>query len=313
MKPAKVLLAGLALTLVLSWAGAALADSYMVLSTGTEKWFSALNTRDDSEPLRMHTVMERYEGAIYKMHRETLLGRQVIAEEDRLFSRNTEGDILFHGILQDRVYSDPILWVDAPLEVGKTWFEHRPAVEGSTDPDNLIHFGFAVVDNKPVTCPLGTFDCFRVVLWTLYPDGQVDSCLFWYNDTCGLVRCCLEDDHDFSLVKVIPSDNSTDYDIEDPLPASELLGGLLGAPNPAKPSTSISFDLKSAAQVDVEVYDISGRLIKRLAQGEFMAAGPASILWQGVDEQGRPVASGTYLFRVKAGPEVSTSRVTLVR
>ena len=77
--------------------------------------------------------------------------------------------------------------------------------------------------------------------------------------------------------------------------------------------TDISFELKQPVAVDVEVFDISGRLIKRLAQGEFMPAGPVSIRWQGNDEQGQAVASGTYLYRVKAGQTVSTNRITLVR
>lgn len=313
MKSVRFILSCLALTLVLSWTGVAFAENYMFLTSGTEKWFSANDSRDSSELLRMHTVVSPYQGGIYKMRRETLLGRQIVTAEDRLFSRNTEGDIYFHGILQDRVYADPILWVDAPLEVGKSWVEHRPVVEGGTEADEMIHFGFAVLDRKPVTCAAGIYDCFRVFLWTLHPDGQLETCLFWYNDTCGLVRCCLEDNHDFSLVKILPGDNFTDDEMDDPFLQDGVLGGLLGVPNPAKPSTSISFDLKTAARVDVEVFDISGRLVKRLLQGTSLPAGPASVLWQGVDEQGRPVASGTYLFKVQAGPDVSTERVTLVR
>lgn len=313
MKTTRITLSCLVLTLLLSWTGSALAENYMFLTSGTEKWFTANDTRDSSDPLRMHTVISRYQGDIFKMHRELLQANQVVTAEDRLFSRNTDGDVFFHGILQQRVYHDPILWVDAPLEVGKTWFEHRQVTEASADSDGMVHFGFTVLDSKPVACPLGTYDCYRVFLWTLHPDGLVETCVFWYNNTCGLVRCCLEDTHDFSLVKMLPGDNSTDYEIEDPLPEGGLLGGLLGVPNPAKPMTTIAFDLKSAAQVTVDVFDISGRLVKSLAQAEFMPAGSRSLLWQGVDEQGRPVASGTYLFRVKAGPEVGTGRITLVR
>ena len=149
----------------------------------------------------------------------------------------------------------------------------------------------------------------------IYPNGSVENSSFWYNDHCGMIRCFISNAPKYQMQKSILNPNIGPEElIPHKLNSDESpLGGVWGAPNPANPMTTISFELKQPTAVDVEVFDISGRLVKRLAQGEFMPAGPVSIRWQGKDEQGQAVASGTYLYRVKAGQAVSTNRITLVR
>ena len=123
----------------------------------------------------------------------------------------------------------------------------------------------------------------------------------------------MQDRTEYKLVKVIPGDNSDpDENIHNP-GHDDLPMGILGVPNPANPRTTVTFELSQPAQVSLDVFDISGRLVKRLIQDEFLAAGQVSRRWQGNDEQGRTVASGTYLLRLKAGNSLSTSRITLVR
>jgi hypothetical protein len=313
MKTVSIILSCCILGILLLSASAAQASSYVNLTVNTEKWFNTVSW-SDTAPQRMHTVISPYQNGLVKMHREILQGQQVLSAEDRIFSRNSAGDVFYHGKLPEQLYEDPILWVDAPLTVGQTWKESRPVPANPGDVDTQIHFVFAVLEEARITCPAGAFECFRVFLSEIYPDGRVENCNFWYNQHCGIVSCSLQDSPVYQLVKAFV--NNHDGDGIDPHftdPEAGLLGGLTGVPNPANPMTSINFELKSAAAVDVEVFDISGRLVKRLAQGEFMAAGPVNLRWQGTDEQGRQVASGTYLFRVKAGQTVSTNRITLVR
>lgn len=313
MKPVCKILSCFALAILLLSASAAAASKYMDLADGAEKWFTMLGT-DDTHPYRMHTVASTYPGGLFKIQREIWYGQQVISTEDRLFDYNTEGDIFYHGNLQDGIFLDPVLWVDAPLTVGKTWKDSSTEIGGHDYSNTTIHYVFAVLDQEIVTCPAGTFKCFRVYLSEIFPDGTIESCYFWYNDRCGLISCCLPDNSLYRLRKYIPGNSTApDEEIHNPVPGEAIIEGLLGAPNPAKPMSSISFELKDAAQVEVGVFDISGRLVKRLVQGEYMSAGPVSIRWEGTDDQGRTVASGTYLFRIKAGQTVSTKRITLVR
>jgi flagellar hook assembly protein FlgD len=75
------------------------------------------------------------------------------------------------------------------------------------------------------------------------------------------------------------------------------------SPNPLNPSTTISFVLSRPGSVRLDVYDVSGRLVKALAN-EFMGTGPHSVGWDGTSRQGARVASGVY-FYVLQTPELT--------
>lgn len=86
------------------------------------------------------------------------------------------------------------------------------------------------------------------------------------------------------------------------LPAEFRLYG--NYPNPFNPSTTIRFDLPEMAIVSLRVYDIKGRQVARLVDAE-LDAGYHSIVWDGTDELGVPVASGVYICRLSAVPAAS--------
>jgi hypothetical protein len=89
--------------------------------------------------------------------------------------------------------------------------------------------------------------------------------------------------------------------------------GIVGvAPNPFNPKTTISFYVPEAGQVDVAVYDISGRMIAKLVDGS-VAAGEHSVTWTGMDTRGSRVASGVYFFRMRTGSVVDVKRGILVK
>lgn len=84
-------------------------------------------------------------------------------------------------------------------------------------------------------------------------------------------------------------------------------------PNPFNPRTSIRFDLPQATSVSLKVYDVAGHLVRTLADGLMMPAGRREVGWQGCDDSGRPLASGTYHCRLEAGSFMATMRMALVR
>ncbi len=84
------------------------------------------------------------------------------------------------------------------------------------------------------------------------------------------------------------------------------------APNPFNPRTTIRFDLAAAGGVRLAVYDVAGRLVKVLAEGE-RAAGSYEAVWDGTDATGRSAPSGSYLARLVAGGKVEGVRLSLVR
>jgi hypothetical protein len=83
-------------------------------------------------------------------------------------------------------------------------------------------------------------------------------------------------------------------------------------PNPFNPSTEIAFQLRSAERVRLKIYDVSGRLVRVLLD-ENRLAGRGNVIWNGVDDTGRIVASGVYFCRMTAGPFQETRRMLLLK
>ncbi len=78
-------------------------------------------------------------------------------------------------------------------------------------------------------------------------------------------------------------------------------------PNPFNPSTTINFAVpENAGQVTLAIFDVSGRLVRTLESGS-LGAGTYTREWDGRDDMGRAVSSGTYFYRL-AGNEFSEAR-----
>jgi hypothetical protein len=83
-------------------------------------------------------------------------------------------------------------------------------------------------------------------------------------------------------------------------------------PNPFNPTTTIRFDLPAAGRVHLAVFDLAGRLVRTLVDGD-RPAGADGVMWDGCDASGRGLASGTYFARLEAGGERAVTRMSLVR
>jgi hypothetical protein len=84
-------------------------------------------------------------------------------------------------------------------------------------------------------------------------------------------------------------------------------------PNPFNPSTTISFSLPAGCVVRLEVYDVSGRLVRRLIDGERRGAGLNDVEWNGRDASGGAAVSGIYVYRLVAGKETLSRKMVLLR
>lgn len=83
-------------------------------------------------------------------------------------------------------------------------------------------------------------------------------------------------------------------------------------PNPFNPSTEFSFVLAQDGAVSLRVYSVRGELVRTLVDHE-LQAGPHSLTWNGLDEQGRQVASGAYIVRFIAPDRTQSRHVTLLK
>jgi hypothetical protein len=82
------------------------------------------------------------------------------------------------------------------------------------------------------------------------------------------------------------------------LVASELTKLFGVCPNPFKYHSEMSYQLAQATRVSLKVYDISGRLVKSLSDGnEIKEPGYYTVSWDGQDDLGRKVPAGVYFVR----------------
>jgi agmatine/peptidylarginine deiminase len=105
------------------------------------------------------------------------------------------------------------------------------------------------------------------------------------------------------------------FDFDVPTDAPVVASSSLKAnafPNPFRSSTTFEFALKYPDVVHLDVYDVRGRLVRKLTS-EMWDAGSHRIDWDGRDAEGHDVPAGMYYFRLRAAGIAYSRPVTLVR
>ncbi len=82
-------------------------------------------------------------------------------------------------------------------------------------------------------------------------------------------------------------------------------------PNPFNPSTTISFTLAHAEDVELAIYTIDGRLVKQLVHASY-PAGVHSVVWDGSNQFGGQAPSGSYLYQLRTKNYQQTKKLTLL-
>ena len=101
-----------------------------------------------------------------------------------------------------------------------------------------------------------------------------------------------------------------------PPPPPQPLAGLRCTPNPFEITSDISFEMAAPSRVHLGVYDLNGRRVRHLLDGDTPALdsnGFAHVTWNGVDDHGRRVRSGLYLVRLEHDGLESKARIALVK
>jgi len=83
-------------------------------------------------------------------------------------------------------------------------------------------------------------------------------------------------------------------------------------PNPFNPTTTIRYALEERSCVEITVYNVLGEKICILVDG-VRSAGEHLATWNGEDSGGKPVASGLYLYRIKAGEHTDSKKMLLLK
>lgn len=98
----------------------------------------------------------------------------------------------------------------------------------------------------------------------------------------------------------IPSANSSGYVLQQ------------NEPNPFNPATKISYAIPGDGHVSLVIYSLNGHAVRTLVS-EYQPKGSYQVIWNGTNEEGRRVASGTYLYRLKSGQFEDLRKMTLVK
>ncbi|MCK4303570.1 MAG: hypothetical protein KAY24_04965 [Candidatus Eisenbacteria sp.] len=95
-------------------------------------------------------------------------------------------------------------------------------------------------------------------------------------------------------------------------PESAEAGLIQNSPNPLSGPTSIHFSLADRTRASLRIFDVSGRLVKTLADGE-IAAGRHQITWDGTDTYGRMVSEGVYYYELGANGVTQARNMVILR
>jgi len=83
-------------------------------------------------------------------------------------------------------------------------------------------------------------------------------------------------------------------------------------PNPFNPSTKVEFSIPQKQFTTFQIYNLLGQKVKVLISRE-MNSGSYIIEWDGTDDAGREVCSGTYIYYLRSGTELKSGQMMLVK
>ena len=114
----------------------------------------------------------------------------------------------------------------------------------------------------------------------------------------------------FEFHPACPSGNCGVLGVAPPQPDAARLAP--AAPNPFAGRTLLRYVVATPGAVELAVFDLAGRQVRRLAAGP-QAAGPHAVEWDGLDDAGRRVGAGVYFYRLLADGRAQAQRVVVLR
>ena len=109
-------------------------------------------------------------------------------------------------------------------------------------------------------------------------------------------------------VVVVNGDPTVAVDGDTPL----LFALAPGTPNPALGRATLRFTLPREGPAELVIYGVRGERVRTLFSGT-RSAGPGAATWDGRDDRGRPVSTGVYFYRLKAGTQEATRKIAFIR
>ncbi len=139
-------------------------------------------------------------------------------------------------------------------------------------------------------------------LWDMNGDGIVEWATIahaWGDSTQGKIYI-YAGNNNITSVEDDPLGLITDYHLEQ------------NYPNPFNPETEIAFSIPVSGKVVLEIYNLMGQKVRTLIS-QRLNSGSHVVTWNGRDDQGRLLGSGTYIYRLKAGAYTATKKMVFLQ
>jgi hypothetical protein len=227
------------------------------------------------------------------------IGQDLVVEE------NTDYFIVFH------MKSDAILWDANPLW-SKGYMKVTDANGGTLGDDLVPHYSDGHDSGVPWTGGEIVFGEEQMMrYWRDYvyefnsgSNTEVYLALGTYVNNVVTLRI-----DGMSAYKAVSTGTSID-EMPGLIPSEHVLGQ--NYPNPFNPTTTIDFMLPKSENVKLFVYDVTGSIIRSLAD-EPRNPGRNTITWDGRNDQGMEVPSGVYFYKLDAGSFSETKKMILLK
>ncbi|MBD3170433.1 MAG: T9SS type A sorting domain-containing protein [candidate division Zixibacteria bacterium] len=204
------------------------------------------------------------------------------------------GSFAYMGRLENTTQQNQVsdVWVMLGLPGGDTYGPVQSFMNVPLGPEQVITVPY-VSQYVPTYAPLGTYD--YTAYCGEYPSNPIDSSTF-----------------QFSVIGVLGNSDVDGWNLSswfgggsENLPARTELKG--NYPNPFNATTTISYALASDSDVSLEIYNLMGQKVETIIS-ENQTAGYKTVTW---DASG--YSSGVYFYKLSAGNEVFTKRLTLLK
>jgi hypothetical protein len=83
-------------------------------------------------------------------------------------------------------------------------------------------------------------------------------------------------------------------------------------PNPANPSSMISFDLSEESHVNISIYNIKGQFITKLTD-QIYPKGKFNLIWNAKDQHGKKCTTGVYLYKMNSKNYQSIKKLMIIK
>ncbi|PKN79592.1 MAG: hypothetical protein CVU48_04890 [Candidatus Cloacimonetes bacterium HGW-Cloacimonetes-1] len=157
---------------------------------------------------------------------------------------------------------------------------------------------------------------FNIISGANYVEAPVEWTMFTYSLAAYAgqqirigIQCLSNDAFIFMVDDVVVMGSTANEDINIPAVTTALNNNY---PNPFNPETTISYSVKEASPVTIEIYNVKGQVVRTLVS-ETKASGNHTTVWNGKDNNGRNVTSGVYFYKMNAGKYSSTRKMILMK